>query len=69
MPHLKQLGSATVPVADQDTAIAFYTEKLGFSLTRTFLSARETAESRCHLLAAAPQSPSSRQTATFRPAG
>ncbi len=33
MPHIKQLGRVMVPVADQDTAIAFYTEKLGFSLT------------------------------------
>ena len=33
MPQIKQLGRVMVPVADQDTAIAFYTEKLGFSLT------------------------------------
>ena len=33
MPQIKQLGRVMIPVADQDTAIAFYSEKLGFSLT------------------------------------
>ena len=33
MPQIKQLGRVIVPVSDQDAAIAFYTEKLGFSLT------------------------------------
>ena len=33
MPNIKQLGRVMVPVADQDTAIAFYTDTLGFSLT------------------------------------
>ena len=33
MPQIKHVGRVMVPVADQDTAIAFYTEKLGFSLT------------------------------------
>jgi catechol 2,3-dioxygenase-like lactoylglutathione lyase family enzyme len=32
MPRITQLGRVMVPVADQDAAIAFYTEKLGFSL-------------------------------------
>jgi catechol 2,3-dioxygenase-like lactoylglutathione lyase family enzyme len=32
MPHITQLGRVIVPVSDQDEAIAFYTEKLGFSL-------------------------------------
>jgi catechol 2,3-dioxygenase-like lactoylglutathione lyase family enzyme len=32
MLHISQLGRVLVPVADQDEAIAFYTEKLGFSL-------------------------------------
>ena len=33
MPQITQLGRVIVPVSDQDGAIAFYTEKLGFSLT------------------------------------
>ena len=33
MPQIKHVGRVMVPVADQDTAIAFYSEKLGFSLT------------------------------------
>ncbi len=32
MPQITQIGRVMVPVADQDAAIAFYTEKLGFSL-------------------------------------
>jgi catechol 2,3-dioxygenase-like lactoylglutathione lyase family enzyme len=32
MPQIKQLGRVMVPVADQDEAIAFYREKLGFEL-------------------------------------
>ena len=32
MSQITQLGRVMVPVADQDTAIAFYTDKLGFSL-------------------------------------
>ncbi len=32
MPKVTHLGRVLVPVADQDAAIAFYTEKLGFSL-------------------------------------
>lgn len=32
MPQIKQVGRVMVPVSDQDEAIAFYTEKLGFSL-------------------------------------
>lgn len=32
MPHVTHLGRVMVPVADQDAGIAFYTEKLGFSL-------------------------------------
>ena len=32
MPRITQLGRVMVPVADQDAAIAFYTDKLGFSL-------------------------------------
>ena len=32
MPRITQLGRVMVPVADQDAAIAFYTNKLGFSL-------------------------------------
>lgn len=32
MPQITQLGRVMVPVSDQDAAIAFYTEKLGFSL-------------------------------------
>lgn len=32
MPQITQLGRVMVPVRDQDEAIAFYTEKLGFSL-------------------------------------
>jgi len=33
MLQITQVGRVMVPAADQDTAIAFYTEKLGFSLT------------------------------------
>jgi len=33
MPQIKQLGRVIVPVSDQDVAIAFYTEKLGFSVS------------------------------------
>ncbi len=32
MPRITQVGRVMLPVADQDAAIAFYTEKLGFSL-------------------------------------
>ena len=32
MPHVNHVGRVMVPVSDQDAAIAFYTEKLGFSL-------------------------------------
>lgn len=32
MVHINQLGRVMVPVSDQDEAIAFYTEKLGFSV-------------------------------------
>ena len=32
MPQITQLGRVMVPVSDQDQAIAFYTEKLGFSV-------------------------------------
>jgi catechol 2,3-dioxygenase-like lactoylglutathione lyase family enzyme len=32
MPQITQVGRVMVPVADQDAAIAFYTEKLGFTL-------------------------------------
>ena len=32
MPRITQIGRVMVPVADQDAAIAFYTDKLGFSL-------------------------------------
>lgn len=33
MPRISQLGRVIVPVSDQDAAIAFYTEKLGFSVS------------------------------------
>ena len=32
MPQITQMGRVMVPVSDQDTAIAFYTDTLGFSL-------------------------------------
>jgi catechol 2,3-dioxygenase-like lactoylglutathione lyase family enzyme len=32
MPQITQVGRVMVPVADQDAAIAFYTDRLGFSL-------------------------------------
>src|SRR6185312_4564384 len=32
MPRIKQVGRVMVPVSDQDKAIAFYTDQLGFSL-------------------------------------
>ena len=33
MPKITRIGRVIVPVADQDDAIKFYTESLGFSLT------------------------------------
>jgi catechol 2,3-dioxygenase-like lactoylglutathione lyase family enzyme len=33
MPKITKLGRVIVPVADQDDAIKFYTETIGFSLT------------------------------------
>lgn len=33
MPGISRVGRVMVPVADQDAAIAFYTEKLGFEVT------------------------------------
>ena len=33
MPGVTQLGRVIVPVSDQDAAIAFYTEKLGFRVS------------------------------------
>jgi len=33
MPKITQLGRVIVPVADQDDAIKFYTDTLGFTLT------------------------------------
>jgi catechol 2,3-dioxygenase-like lactoylglutathione lyase family enzyme len=33
VPQVQQLGRVIIPVSDQDAAIAFYTEKLGFSVT------------------------------------
>jgi catechol 2,3-dioxygenase-like lactoylglutathione lyase family enzyme len=33
VPQITQVGRVIVPVADQDAAIAFYTERLGFTLT------------------------------------
>jgi lactoylglutathione lyase len=32
MPRITHVGRVMVPVADQDAAIAFYTQRLGFSL-------------------------------------
>jgi len=32
MPRITQVGRVMVPVSDQDAAIAFYTDSLGFSL-------------------------------------
>lgn len=32
MPQITQMGRVLVPVSDQDAAIAFYTDTLGFSL-------------------------------------
>ena len=33
MPGVTQLGRVIVPVSDQDAAIAFYTDKLGFTVS------------------------------------
>jgi catechol 2,3-dioxygenase-like lactoylglutathione lyase family enzyme len=33
MSSISQLGRVIIPVSDQDKAIAFYTDKLGFSVT------------------------------------
>src|SRR5919206_3412681 len=32
VPQITELGRVIIPVSDQDTGIAFYTEKLGFSV-------------------------------------
>jgi catechol 2,3-dioxygenase-like lactoylglutathione lyase family enzyme len=32
MPHITHIGRVMVPVSDQDEGIAFYTQKLGFTL-------------------------------------
>jgi catechol 2,3-dioxygenase-like lactoylglutathione lyase family enzyme len=32
MPRITHVGRVIVPVSDQDAAIAFYTQKLGFSV-------------------------------------
>jgi catechol 2,3-dioxygenase-like lactoylglutathione lyase family enzyme len=32
VPRITKVGRVMVPVSDQDTAIAFYTDKLGFSV-------------------------------------
>ena len=32
MPSITQLGRTMIPVSDQDAAIAFYTDKLGFTV-------------------------------------
>jgi len=32
MPRITTVGRVVVPVSDQDAGIAFYTERLGFSL-------------------------------------
>ena len=32
MPRISRIGRVMVPVSDQDEAIAFYTDRLGFSL-------------------------------------
>jgi catechol 2,3-dioxygenase-like lactoylglutathione lyase family enzyme len=36
MPHITQLATVTVPVADQDTALAFYTGTLGLEVRQDF---------------------------------
>jgi len=33
VPRISQLGRVIIPVSDQDAAIAFYTDKLGFSVS------------------------------------
>jgi catechol 2,3-dioxygenase-like lactoylglutathione lyase family enzyme len=33
MPRITELGRVMIPVSDQDAAIAFYTDKLGFSVS------------------------------------
>ena len=33
MPGITQIGRVMIPVSDQDKAIAFYTDKLGFSVS------------------------------------
>ena len=47
MPQITHMGRVMVPVSDQDKAIAFYTDTLGFSRRQpTFPSATATAGSR-----------------------
>jgi catechol 2,3-dioxygenase-like lactoylglutathione lyase family enzyme len=36
MPHITQLATVTVPVTDQDVALAFYTSKLGLEVRQDF---------------------------------
>ena len=69
MPQIKHVGRVMVPVADQDTAIAFYTEKLGFSLTADVPFGEGDRWVEVGLPAAARRSRSCRRTTTTRPAG
>ena len=65
----RTVGRVMVPVADQDTAIAFYTEKLGFSLTADVPFGDGDRWVEVGLPPAAPRSRSFRRTTTTRPAG
>jgi catechol 2,3-dioxygenase-like lactoylglutathione lyase family enzyme len=66
MPEITQVGRVMVPVSDQDSAIAFYRDKLGFEVPRTFRSATATAGSRSRRRGAARRSRSSHPRATTR---
>ena len=68
MPKITQLGRVMVPVADQDTAIAFYTEKLGFSLTADVPFGEGDRWVEVAPPAAAPRSRSCRAGTSTRPA-
>jgi catechol 2,3-dioxygenase-like lactoylglutathione lyase family enzyme len=64
VPRITQIGRVIVPVADQDEAIAFYTSKLGFSVTADVPFGETTAGSRSRRPQAEPRLRCRRRRAT-----
>ena len=67
MPRITQMGRVMVPVSDQDTAIAFYTDTLGFSLVADVPFGKAIAGSRSRHPAVAPRSHWCRRAASTSP--